>query len=314
MTTLDVQPSTHGGVDTIAFGSPPRTKTAAGVSPAFSPMREPLGSDGPDEGFSLGFSQVDNKIIMSTEMHLAANHGDDKTVKKLLAKGEDPEAQSIFGESALHRAVRSGSVDLVGALLAAGAPVNGLDASGKTPLMTVCGTKSSKYKPGHLAAVVKLLENGADALATDKKGHTSLGRAAANGHVSIVLLLLKVEGAVADVTDEQGRTPLMEAARGKHVKIVELLLKLDKAAQYRKHAVAKVNVADMSGKTPLMLGAAGRRVELIDMLLKNGADSHAEDDQGKDALRYCRKAPDCQAKIEVAMSKASGGGGKKKGK
>lgn len=315
--TTTVQPSEHGG-DPINFGSPPRKQVVSGVSPAFSPMRGPLGSDGPDEGFSLGFNQeadqasAGDAVIMSTKMHTAANNGDTKTIQELLGKGEDPEARSIFGESALHRAVRGGFADLVGVLLDAGADIQGLDQSGKSPLMVICGTKTRKYKPAHLATVVQLLDNGADSFVTDKKGHTALGRAAANGHASIVLLLLKIEGASAEVTDEQGRTPLMEAARGKHAKIVELLLKLDTAASYRKHVKAKVNVQDESGKTPLMFAAAGRRVELVEMLLKNGADPYVEDKQGKNALRHCKKAPDCEAKIESAMSKSSGSG--KKGK
>ena len=37
-----------------------------------------------------------------------------------------------------------------------------------------------------------------------------------------------------------------------------------------------------------------------------------EDEKGKTALQYCKKAPDCEAKIEAAASKANGGGGKKK--
>lgn len=308
--TTAVQPSAHGDI-----GSPQRTKIME-TSPAFSPMKGPLGScAGPDAGFTLGFNHkaaMNNSEIMSTEMHAAANNADAKTIEDLLDKGEDLDARSIYGESALHRAVRTGSVDTVQVLLDGGAPVHGRDAFGKTPLMVVCGTKQGKYKPAHLATVVKLMENGADPLMTDHKGRTALSKAACNGHVSIVLLLLRIEGASVEVTDEFGRTPLMEAAKGKHVKVAELLLRLDRAAGYRKHTAAKVNLQDEDGKSALMLAAASGKVELVDMLLKNGADPELEDKEGKTALRYCKKSPECKAKIEGALAKASGGGKKKK--
>jgi ankyrin repeat protein len=160
--------------------------------------------------------------------------------------------------------------------------------------------------------VDKLLECGADHLAADAKGHTALGRAAAAGHANIVLLLLKA-GCPSDDPDDDGMTPLMHAAKGKHVKIVELLLKADKLAQYRKHPKATTNNTQTStGKTALMFAAASKRVEMVTLLLINGADSLAEDDKGKTALKYCKKAPDCAAKIEAAASKANGGGGKRR--
>merc|ERR1711937_849393 len=56
--------------------------------------------------------------------------------------------------------------------------VDSRDASGKTPLITVCGTKASNYNIGHLKIVEKLLACGADPLAADSKGHTRQDRGA----------------------------------------------------------------------------------------------------------------------------------------
>eukprot|EP01046_Picozoa_sp_COSAG06_P073822 COSAG06_NODE_22268_length_729_cov_0.863492_1_plen_58_part_00 len=50
------------------------------------------------------------------------------------------------------------------------------DASGKTPLITICGTRAKNYKVGHLKIVETLLEKGADPVAADNKGHTAIGR------------------------------------------------------------------------------------------------------------------------------------------
>jgi ankyrin repeat protein len=289
--------------------SPPRSSQAADPSPAFSPLHGPAAGFMPDE-----FNLKDNTMntMISKEMHLGVNQGDTTAVMEALDKGEVPEAQTEFGEHALHRGVRSGVPDVVDALLDAGASVDSRDLSGKTPLLTVCGVKASNYTVGHLKIVDKLLECGADHLAADAKGHTALGRAAAAGHANIVLLLLKA-GCPSDDPDDDGMTPLMHAAKGKHVKIVELLLKADKLAQYRKHPKATTNNTQTStGKTALMFAAASKRVEMVTLLLINGADSLAEDDKGKTALKYCKKAPDCAAKIEAAASKANGGGGKRR--
>jgi len=269
-------------------------------SPAFSPPHGPAAGAIGDK-FSL------NDAMISPEMHLGVNQGDTKAVMKALEEGEVPEAQTQFGEHALHRGVRSGVLDVVAALLEAGASVDSRDASGKTPLITVCGTKASNYNIGHLKIVEKLLACGADPLAADSKGHTALGRACAAGHTNIVLMLLKAR-VPSDEPDEDGMTPLLHAAKGKHVKIVELLLKADRMAQYRKHPVANVNSKQSStGKTALMFAAASKRVEMVSLMLSKGADPLAECDKGKTALSYCKKAPDCADKIEAAANKANKG-------
>jgi len=270
------------------------------VSPAFTPLHAP-GKGGAVDNFSLaGHAKI------SKEMHLGVNQGDTEAVMKALEEGEVPEALTQFGEHALHRGVRSGVLEVVDALLDAGASVDSRDASGKTPLITVCGTKASNYCMGHLKIMQRLLERGADPLSADTKGHTALGRACAAGHVHIVLHLLKA-GVPSDEPDEDGMTPLLHAAKGKHVSIVELLLKEDRLAKYRKHPVSKVNAKQTStGMTALMFAAQSKRVQMVSLMLAHGADPLAECDKGKTALKYCKKAPDCADKLEAASNKASG--------
>jgi len=268
-------------------------------SPAFSPCQAP------GHGVVDKFNLADNAKI-SKEMHLGVNQGDTKAVMKALEEGEVPEAQTQFGEHALHRGVRSGVLEVVDALLDAGASVDSRDASGKTPLITVCGMKASNYCMGHHKIMERLLERGADPLAADNKGHTALGRACAAGHTHIVLTLLKA-GVPSDDPDEDGMTPLLHACKGKHVSIVEVLLKEDRLAKFRKHPVSNVNAKQAStGKTALMFAAASKRVQMVSLLLAHKADPFVECDKGKTALKYCRKAPDCADKLEAAASKASG--------
>jgi len=108
------------------------------------------------------------------QLVLAARGGDATRVRELLAEGIPPDAEeSMHGHRALHQAAKSGQVEVVEMLLAAGAEPNGLDGSGMSPLMR------ASY-----AAVLPvgkhLLAAGADVNArSDPHGETALGQLAA---------------------------------------------------------------------------------------------------------------------------------------
>lgn len=108
------------------------------------------------------------------QLVLAARGGDATRVRELLAEGIPPDAEeSMHGHRALHQAAKSGEVEVVEMLLAAGAEPNGLDGSGMSPLMR------ASY-----AAVLpvgkRLLAAGADVNArSDPHGETALGQLAA---------------------------------------------------------------------------------------------------------------------------------------
>lgn len=70
-------------------------------------------------------------------LHAACRHGHLKAVSELLRLGASPDALTATRESALCVASRRGMLDVMNALLAAGARVNCADENGETPLMKV---------------------------------------------------------------------------------------------------------------------------------------------------------------------------------
>jgi len=279
---------------------------AAPPSPVFSPEHGAAQGTKFDE---LVLGEVAKNItkVMSPEMHAAVNGGE--SVLEFLTDEGALSSRTKFGETAMHRAVRGGALVTVNELIEAGAEIDSRDGLGKTPLMTCCSTRAKKYTQGHFDVAMRLIEAGADPLAIDSKNSTALARAAENGHMNLVLALLK-KGADPDSVDKDGKTPLMLAAHA-HTKVAELLLRADHNAQFRQHKAAAVNTKDKAGKTPLMMAAAGRNAETVGLLLAKGADPFAEDNNGKTALKYCKKAPDAEAKLDAAVRKGNGGGKKK---
>ncbi|KAK8115574.1 hypothetical protein PG984_012076 [Apiospora sp. TS-2023a] len=108
-----------------------------------------------------------------TPLHLASTSGQLKTVKLLLEKGADLNAQAYClsdGGTPLHMASSSGQLEVVKLLLEKGANVNTIDGYGMTPLHRVA------WK-GQLEVANLLIEKGADINAVDLSGLTPLNRA-----------------------------------------------------------------------------------------------------------------------------------------
>ena len=68
-----------------------------------------------------------------TPLILSSEAGDASAVRDLLARGADPNAQSLTSWNALHGAAEAGSVECVELLVAAGARTDARAKSGMTP-------------------------------------------------------------------------------------------------------------------------------------------------------------------------------------
>ena len=180
-------------------------------------------------------------------LHAAVLRGDAETVKALLAKGATPDAQltrgspvrrfgsqwalshNLAGATPLFIATLFLEVDLMRALLAAGASPALALANGISPVFVAAGAEVAhearpsdvarlgindsdapdipRPEPDLLVATRLLLDSGAKVTEMDAAGDTPLHAAAAAAHTSVIQLLVE-RGAAIDATNKAGQTPL----------------------------------------------------------------------------------------------------------
>lgn len=212
----------------------------------------------------------------------AAYHGNAGVLRLLLRRGADPElAQSSRltshtalalraspGWAPLHAAVarfgRPGRrVEVVRALLTAGAEVNAADADGETPLHRAVG---------HVELVRALVEAGADVNAGAAAGLTPLHVAVYQGCDRSLELLLN---AGADI---EAPCTVMNVVRGD----------------------GQMESVDCFGARPLALAADQGELGALKALLDRGADVNTRDDIGRTAL-WCAASFGGGGTVEVLL-------------
>ena len=194
-----------------------------------------------------------------------------------------------FGETALQAAAEAGSVDVVRALVAAGAEVEEDTFAAPPPL------RIATWR-GDAEVARVLIEAGADV--TRKVAYTPWGRwdllhlAVEGGNAEVVRVLVEagadVNAAILDageskaVNDHQrrerwdhiGRTPLAHASDWGRADVVRGLL----------DAGADVDLVDDRGRTALHLAAWKGRADIVRMLLDAGVDVDRASKSGRTAL------------------------------
>jgi len=120
----------------------------------------------------------------STPLQWAAHWNDLEMVKALLAAGAKPTVANRYGVTPLHESATIGSASVVSALLRAGAKPDATYGEGETPLMLAA-------RSGNVDSVKLLLEANADVNAAEKfRGQTALMLAATENHAAVVKALL----------------------------------------------------------------------------------------------------------------------------
>lgn len=144
-----------------------------------------------------------------TPLGAAIMRGDQEIVQLLLDHDPDVDARNRGGRTPLTMAVRSGNVDCVNALLAAGAcPAQVGDWFGRTPLHYAAAE-------GYGDIAQALLAHGACCDARDQQGNTALALAQRHGHTGVVTCVAAAAG--QRVNTEKSCQKSAACAQGKGV-------------------------------------------------------------------------------------------------
>ena len=160
-----------------------------------------------DAGAEIDAATVEGQ----TALGLAASHGDEVNAMVLLKRGSKAHHTLQRGTTVLLEAARADeNFKMVDLLLKHGAPVDGADDFGMTPLMAACSS-------GDTRTVKLLLKSGASVHSVDQFGRVPLHHACDFGNTCrsdemrtaavSILKMLFAAGAVLNVKDRDDRTP-----------------------------------------------------------------------------------------------------------
>jgi len=260
----ETPPPTQEQLRQISMGTPPVELVKKGVPSSAREIETDLTSKGSLKK-RIQASRVEEGIKESGENALrhATINDDIDLVKVLLARNFPVNAADKDGRTALFY---GRNIEIVKALLGAGANVNVRTLSGDTPLIDVA-------RDGNEDVAKLLLENGANVNAAKENGATALMGAANNGHMGLAKILLDAKAEV-NAANKYGETALMKAANSGNMNLIKILL----------DAKAEVNAANKHGETVLMMAANSGHMELAKTLLDAKADVNAANVHGDTAL------------------------------
>ena len=230
-------------------------------------------------------------------------------VEVLLKSGADINLPDPDGVSPLMVAIMNANWDLAKQLIEAGADINQWDVYGEAPLFAALGVRNKVdggrasidplNKTDGMTIVRMLLDLGANTNmqlffqpasvsgSTNTRGTTPLIRAANDGDLDLVNLLLK-HGADATIYMADRQTPIhaVLAGRAQEKQALELIRVLHKAGT-DVNVVALVNHREeVRGGTALHFAVRKRFKEVIRELASYGIDMNARDQDGLTALDY----------------------------
>lgn len=166
-------------------------------------------------------------------IHQSAGRGSALLVDRMLQAGEDPDARTPAGESALGLAARTGHDSTVRLLLDKGANPNHSSDDGGTPLHAAAFD-------GHASTVEFLLDGGADPNARSESGWRPIHAAAYSEHAEVVLLLV-----------QRGATPELLPARD------PALYRIDEDPGNGKQVYRNAGAADAFANAMLLSATSG---------------------------------------------------------
>lgn len=220
----------------------------------------------------LGVAMVLSHSAVAGELSDSVSANDLAQVNTLLASGADVNEPSRFG-TPLHIASELGAVDVMAALIAAGADIEAEGRGGAHPLHLAA-------KKNQSAAVKLLIEHGAEVDSRDSFGFTPLMVALdfpPEGFDAAEVLI--ASGADLNAQDQPDRwTALHWAADKGRLEVARFLIANG----------ADINARGVSDATPLHVAVIHRRLEMIRFLVATGADVNARNKNGETPMDLAR--------------------------
>lgn len=267
----------------------PATRTASADTRSRAPLSpEVLVTQNRTEEFLERLSDEENEVDLeatdrsgATLLGIAAKSGNIEIMQALIDAGADLEATDRNGGTPLMHAARSKNADAVRLLIGAGANIDTRDTSlANTALSWAAGF-------GDADSVRELLDAGAQVeIVSTATGFTPLILAAGFGEPESIQLLIEAGAEVEAVDNLQTFTPLMYAASTGKTENMRTLLE----------GGANVEATDPTGRSVLLIaaGAANANAEAISMLLEAGADPSVVDSDGMNALQHAERRSDAR--------------------
>ncbi|HZF28350.1 MAG TPA: ankyrin repeat domain-containing protein [Gammaproteobacteria bacterium] len=249
-----------------------------------------------------------------TALLFAARQGHLDTARALLDGGADVNQVAADSTSPLLIAVVNGHYELASMLLERGANPSLADAKGRTPLFAAIDLRNQQWtqvpapdvpQPVHLAMIKRLLDAGADAEAkltgkvahrgsfdmrwTDLKGGTPFLRAAWNGDIEVMRLLLERGASPKAATDKSETALLLLAGAGWPLgqgyirSDAEIFAAFDLLVG---ELGMDVNAATTEGVTPLICAVFKGTNNVVQYLVDHGAKLDVKDKKGRTVLAW----------------------------
>lgn len=206
----------------------------------------------------------------------------EKIFPLLLENNAIIDLQDSSGRTALSWAAGAGKMEAIRHLLSANANINLQDSDGATPLMwaSLMGQKD---------AFLYLLENGADVSIKDKNGLPVFIRHTPNHHIKSLFSDLAIKAPTKN--SERYLSSLHWAAINNNPRLITNLVQKGYS----------VNLKDHTGATPLIRAAGNGNYKSIQTLLHLGADIHATDNEGYNALFWVITNIDSPKTIKILL-------------
>jgi ankyrin repeat protein len=251
-----------------------------------------------------------------TALLFAARQGKLQAARALLDGGADIDQSGADTTSPLLIAIVNGHYELASLLIERGANPNVADVNGRTPLYAAVDLRNVQWSQApapklpqatHLAMIMQLLDAGADPAIpitgkvghrgsfdmrwTELKGGTVFSRAAWNGDVEIMRLLL-ARGADPKVVTEKGETALLLLAgagwplgQGYLRSEDEITAALDLLVE---ELGMDVNAATKEGITPVIGAIFKGDNYVVQYLVDHGARLDVKDAKGRDVIAWAQ--------------------------